>query len=80
MDARISGDDVDSNARRTIEQAGAALCGSDRKIPESFLAQLFARAVPEDVVHYGAADLAMLGERAWEFPEPAPAGHAEDPL
>jgi glutamate dehydrogenase len=67
MDARTPGNDVDSDARRIIEQAAAALAGGRLKIPDSLLAQLFARAVPEDVVHYSATDLAMLGERAWEF-------------
>ncbi|HTQ83478.1 MAG TPA: NAD-glutamate dehydrogenase, partial [Pseudolabrys sp.] len=67
MDARTSGDDVESTARRAIDEAGAVLSERHRTIPQSFLAQLFGRAVPEDVVHYGAADLAMLGERAWNF-------------
>jgi glutamate dehydrogenase len=67
MDARTPANGADSTARRTLEQAGAALCGNHRDIPESFLAQLFGRAVPEDIVHYGPADLATLGERAWGF-------------
>ena len=67
MDARTPSTDVESTAHRSIEQAGAALSGRHRAVPESFVAQLFGRAVPEDVVHYGPSDLEMLGERAWNF-------------
>ena len=71
MDAKspgkTPGSDVENTAHMTIEQAGASLSASHRDIPNSFAAQLFARAVPEDVVHYGPADLAMLAGRAWDF-------------
>ena len=57
----------ESLARTTIEQASKALSGLRSDIPVDFVTHLFARTVPEDVVHYGPADLAKLGERAWDF-------------
>jgi len=54
-------------ARTVIEGAGAALAARRKDIPPSFLAQLYARAVAEDVLCYGAADLALLAERAFDF-------------
>ncbi len=41
--------------------AAAPRCRAD------FVAQLFGHTVPEDVVRYSAADLAMLAERAYDF-------------
>ena len=51
-------------ARAVIEQAGAALTARRNDIPATFVAQLYARAVAEDVLCYAAADLAELAERA----------------
>src|SRR5437588_7305045 len=59
--------DDDSAAHAVIENAGAALAGRRSDIPRGFVAQIFERAVPEDVVRYGADDLAMLAERAYDF-------------
>jgi len=56
----------DSTARAAIERADAALSARS-DIPPNFAAQLFARAVPEDIVHYAADDLAHLAERAFGF-------------
>jgi glutamate dehydrogenase len=67
MAVHSSGSEVENTAHRVIEQASAALTGSHRDIPESFAAHLFARAVPEDVVLYAPADLALLAGRAWNF-------------
>ena len=67
MDAKTPGSDAEDTARKLIEQASAALSGRDRGIPQNFAAQLFARAVPEDVAQYGSEDLALLAERAWKF-------------
>ena len=61
-------------ARACLEQAGAALGRSRNDIPASFVAQLYARAVPEDVVRYGAADLADLAGRAYDFVAERPPG------
>ena len=63
----LPGNDEQGAARAVIEQAGAALARSRNDIPASFVAQLMRRAVPEDVVRYGADDLAALAERAYDF-------------
>ena len=57
----------ESAVRAVIEQAGAALAARRSDIPASFIAQLYARAVAEDVLCYAAADLAELAERAFDF-------------
>ncbi len=54
-------------ARSIIEQAGVALYGRREDISPGFAGQLFGRVVPDDVVHYGAADLARLAERAFDY-------------
>ena len=43
------------------------MVGAGRDIPATFIAQLYGRAVPEDVVRYGADDLSVLAERAYDF-------------
>jgi glutamate dehydrogenase len=57
----------EAGARAVIEQAGAALTARRIAIPATFVAQLYARAVAEDVLCYAAADLADLAERAFDF-------------
>ncbi|HEV3396346.1 MAG TPA: NAD-glutamate dehydrogenase domain-containing protein, partial [Xanthobacteraceae bacterium] len=54
-------------ARRLIEQAGTIVTGLYGDMPESFAAQLFARAAPEDLVRYEPRELAALAEEAWAF-------------
>src|SRR4029077_11550205 len=54
-------------ARGLIEQASTALAKRRRDIPATFIAQLYARSVPEDMVRYGAEDIAALAERAYDF-------------
>jgi glutamate dehydrogenase len=77
MAVDLPGSDTDHTARAVIAQADQALGRSHPEIPPSFAAQLFARAVPEDVVHYAAADLAMLAARAFDFLAERPAGAAK---
>jgi glutamate dehydrogenase len=61
-------------ARRLTEQAGTILLGRRGDLPESFPAQLFARAAPEDVLRYEPREVAALAEDAWQFlKERAPA-------
>src|ERR1035441_3805122 len=60
--------------RAVIEQAAAALAARRNDIPASFVAQLYARAVAEDVLCYAAADLAELAERAFDFLKDRPPG------
>ena len=67
MSQEMSGIEEEGPARALIEQADAALSAARSDVPAGFVAQLYRRAVPEDVVHYGAADLARLAERAWDF-------------
>jgi glutamate dehydrogenase len=59
--------DDDSAAQATLDNAGVALAVRRNDIPASFVAQLYARAVPEDVVRYAADDLATFAERAYDF-------------
>jgi len=57
----------DSAARAVTEQAGTALSARRSDIPPMFVAQLYERAVAEDVLCYAADDLAVLAERAFDF-------------
>jgi glutamate dehydrogenase len=61
-------------ARAVIEQAGVVLSQRRSDVAATSVAQLYARAVPEDVVRYGAADLADLAERAYDFLAERPPG------
>ena len=61
-------------AQAIIAQAGSALSARHPQIPNTFLAQMFDRVVPEDIVRYSAAEMAALGERAWQFLGERPAG------
>jgi glutamate dehydrogenase len=54
-------------AGAVIEQAGVALASRRSDIPAGFVAQLFGRAAADDVLGYGADDLARLSERAFDF-------------
>ncbi len=55
------------NATALMERATASLAGTRQDIPKNFAARLFESASPEDVVEYGAAELASLAEQAWSF-------------
>ncbi|MBI4366430.1 MAG: NAD-glutamate dehydrogenase [Deltaproteobacteria bacterium] len=65
--AELAGSDEDAAARAAIARAGTALGQSRNDIPPGFIAQLYARAVPEDVARYGTGDLAALAARAYDF-------------
>ena len=67
MAVELPASDEEKTARNVIEQAGAALGRHRRDIPGTFVAQLFGRSVPEDLVRYGADDIAALAERAYDF-------------
>ncbi|HZD91603.1 MAG TPA: NAD-glutamate dehydrogenase, partial [Pseudolabrys sp.] len=54
-------------ANACLAQAGDALHGRRQDIPAGFVAQLYRRAVPEDVLRYDAAELAALAERSFDF-------------
>jgi len=59
--------DDDAAARALMENAGIVIAARRGDIPKDFVVQLFGHAVPEDVERYGADDLAMLAERAFDF-------------
>jgi glutamate dehydrogenase len=67
MAVELPASDEERTARNVIEQAGAVLGRRRRDIPGTFVAQLYGRSVPEDVVRYGADDIAALAERAYDF-------------
>jgi len=54
-------------AHAAMAQAGDMLHGRRQEIPAAFVAQLYQRTVPEDVVRYDAIELAALAERAYDF-------------
>src|ERR1035437_245614 len=62
------------NAARVVIEQAAALGTRRSDIPPAFVAQLYARAVAEDVLCYAAADLAELAERAFDFLKDRPPG------
>jgi len=57
--------DDETGARALLERASRGLPASNPDVPASFASQLYGRTVPEDLLHYGAADLAMLAARAY---------------
>ncbi len=63
----LPGTPEENPAQASLAEADALLHGRRPDIPATFVSQLYARAVPEDVARYAAADLAELGERAWDF-------------
>jgi glutamate dehydrogenase len=67
MIVELPASEDEAAAHVIIEQAGAALGQRRSDIPASFITQLYARAVPEDVVRYGTDDLSRLAERAYDF-------------
>src|SRR5215510_8975880 len=66
MVADLPAREEDSAARGLIEEASAALARRHPDVPRTFVAQLYDRSVPEDVLRYGAEDLAALAERAYD--------------
>ncbi len=74
MAIELPGSEEEAAARKVITQATAALQERRSDVPPAFVAQIFARGVPEDVVRYAATDLATLAERAWDFLAERPAG------
>src|SRR6185312_12119504 len=66
--------DGDIAARTLLEQAGATLKNIDPQVPATFAAQLYGRTVPEDLLRYGAVDLAMLAARAYALLQERDAG------
>jgi len=67
MAVELPGSKEESAARSVIEQTDAALAGQRADIPKNFITQLYGRVVPEDLIQYGASDLAALASRAYDF-------------
>jgi glutamate dehydrogenase len=62
----LLGTDDERAARQLVETASALLVGRS-EIPKTFLAQLFGRAVAEDLLRYRPAELAQLATNTWGF-------------
>src|SRR3954467_5612134 len=60
-------DGEDRAARACIDAAAKLLRGSKSNVPDDFVALLFGRALPEDLVGYEAAELAALALPGWAF-------------
>ena len=54
-------------ARTRIDAAAKLLRAGKSNVPDDFVALLFARAAPEDLVGYDAAELAALARETWAF-------------
>jgi hypothetical protein len=67
LTAERSGSPEELAAGAVIEKAGVVLSGRRSDIPVGFVAQLFGRVAADDVLGYGADDLARLSERAFDF-------------
>ncbi len=59
--------DGNAAARSLVEAAAALLVGRRRDIPPDFLAEMFARAVPDDLEQYQPEELAGIAEQSWSF-------------
>src|SRR3954447_17752697 len=60
-------DREDRAARARIDAAAKLLRGGKSDVPDDFVALLFGRGAPEDLVTYEAAELAALARDAWAF-------------
>ncbi len=74
MTADNKASDDDSAARELLDRAGMAARERDPDVPATFAAQLYGRTVPEDLLRYGAVDLAMLAARAYALLQERDAG------
>jgi glutamate dehydrogenase len=59
-------DDEDA-AHQLLREAGAILRSRTSDVPADFVAQVFAGAAQEDLVHYQAAEIAEIAEETWGF-------------
>jgi glutamate dehydrogenase len=63
--ANVAGNDEARGEAALIGAAGNLLRQENREVPADFIAGLFARAVPEDLMRYAARELAELAAEAW---------------
>ena len=61
------GGEQERTVRAHIDAAGELLHGERGEGADALVALLFGRAAPEDVIVYGAAELAALARDAWDF-------------
>ena len=61
------GTDEERSAALLVAAAEALLTAQNPKIPSDFIAGLFARAAPEDLIRYDGREIAALTESAWKF-------------
>src|SRR5215470_5071253 len=53
--------------RQLLTDASAMLRSRIASVPSDFITQVFAGAVPEDLVHYQACEIAEIAEGTWRF-------------
>jgi glutamate dehydrogenase len=53
--------------RQLLADANAILRSRVASVPSDFITQVFAGAVPEDLVHYQACEIAEIAEGTWRF-------------
>src|SRR6266852_6524069 len=53
--------------RQLLADANAILRSRVANVPSDFVTQVFAGAVPEDLVHYQASEIAEIAEGTWRF-------------
>src|SRR5579871_3142106 len=54
-------------ARQLLRDADAALRARVANVPPDFVAQVFAGAAPEDLVHYQSSEIAEIANGTWQF-------------
>ena len=65
--ADLPGTDEERAEAALIAAAGQLLGDSHREIPADFVAEIFAHAVPEDLLRYDPRQLAELAADAWSL-------------
>ena len=61
------GTDEERSAALLVAAAEALLTAQNPAVPSDFVAGLFGRAAPEDLVRYDGREIAALAESAWAF-------------
>src|SRR5215475_187267 len=63
----IAASEDEDAARQLLRDADIILRGRIADAPSEFVAQVFAGAAPEDLVHYHASEIAEIAESTWRF-------------
>src|SRR4029077_8908580 len=63
----IGASEDEDAARQLLRDADVILRGRIADAPPDFVAQVFAGAAPEDLVHYHASEIAEIAESTWRF-------------